>query len=186
MLYIISGASRAGKTILAKKIATQKGIPYLSLDWIMMGFSNGIPEYGVHDLLFPDDIAHRLWGFLKAMMESMIYVETDCVIEGEALLPELLIELVTKYPNELRVCFLGYTRVPMDKKCSEIRAYSSEKSDWLADKPDAYVIDHVQNMMAHSSKIKSSCTTHNLRYLDTSENFLETLREAENYLLRDR
>ncbi|MGB5377412.1 hypothetical protein [Muriicola sp.] len=185
MLYIISGASRAGKTILAKKIAAQKGIPYLSLDWIMMGFTNGIPEYGVHDLLFPDEIAQRLWGFLKAMMESMIYVETDCVIEGEALLPELLKELVTKHPNKLRVCFLGYTEVSIDKKWKEIRAYSSEKNDWLADKPDAYVRDHIQNMITHSGNIKSSCKAHNLCYLDTSKNFLERLQEAENYLLRE-
>lgn len=185
MLYIISGASRAGKTILAKKIAAQKGIPYLSLDWIMMGFTNGIPDYGIHDKLFPDEIAQRLWGFLRAMMESMIYVETDCVIEGEALLPELLIELVTKHPASLRVCFLGYTEVTIDKKCKEIRAYSSEKNDWLADKTDAYVMDHVQNMMAHSSNIQRSCSTRSLRYLDTSENFLETLKEAENYVLRD-
>ena len=73
--------------MIAKRIATQKGIPYLSLDWIRMGFANGIPEYGVHDKLFPDEIAERLWGFLKAMFESMLYVATDCVIKGEALLP---------------------------------------------------------------------------------------------------
>ena len=33
MLYLFSGTSRSGKTIIAKKIATQKGIPFLSLDW---------------------------------------------------------------------------------------------------------------------------------------------------------
>ncbi len=183
MLYIISGASRAGKSIIAKKIAAQMGIPYLSLDWIMMGFTNGIPEYGVHDKLFPDEIAQRLWGFLKAMFESMIYVETDCVIEGEAILPELLIELTNKYPDELKVCFLGFTDVSITKKAEEIRAYSSEKKDWLADKSDAYIMDHVQNMMAHSHKIKRSCEEHNMPYLDTSEKFLDTLDNAVNYLL---
>ena len=82
----------------------------------MMGFTNGIPEYGIHDKLFPDEIAQRLWSFLKAMLESMIYVETDCVIEGEAMLPELIIELAKKNPHKLKICFLGYTDVSIDEK----------------------------------------------------------------------
>jgi len=183
MLYVISGASRSGKTIIAKKVSAQKGIPYLSIDWIMMGFTNGIPEYGIHDKLFPDEIAKRLWGFLKAMFESMIYIETDCVIEGEAILPELIIELLKEYPDKLTICFLGYTDVNIDKKSKEISDFSNEKNDWLVGKSDAYIIDHVKNMIAHSRIIKKSCNENNIRYFDTSEEFLDTLEDAIKYLL---
>lgn len=182
MLYFISGASRSGKTIIAKKIASKKGISYLSLDWIMMGFTNGIPQYGVHDKLFPDDIAVRLWSFLKAMFESMISVETDCIIEGEAILPELIIELFKKYPDKLRICFLGFTDVQIDKKVKEIRSFSIEKNDWLEDKSDAYVIDHVKNMIAYSRKIKKSCKENNITYIDTSKNFIKSIEDAIKYL----
>ncbi len=182
MLYIISGASRSGKTIIAKRLANRKGIPYLSLDWIMMGFTNGIPEYGIHDKLFPDDIAKRLWGFLKAMLESMIGVETDCVVEGEAVLPELIIELLQEYPEYIRICFLGYTDVNMDNKLKEIRNFSNEKNDWLRDESDTYIKDHIENMMAHSRMIKVSCKKHNLKYFDTSEGFLDTLDSVFEYL----
>ncbi|MEM6543134.1 MAG: adenylate kinase, partial [Bacteroidota bacterium] len=116
MLYLIGGASRTGKTLMAKQLSSQMGIPYLSLDWIMMGFTNGIPEYGVHDKLFPDDIAKRLWPFYKAMFESMIAVDTTCIIEGEALLPGLLTQFVQEYPKELKVCFMGYVNVDLVKK----------------------------------------------------------------------
>jgi hypothetical protein len=183
MLYVISGASRSGKTIIAKKISNQKGIPYLSLDWIMMGFTNGIPEYGIHDKLFPDEIAQRLWSFLRAMFESMIYVKTDCVIEGEAILPELIIELKKKYPDKLRVCFLGFTNVDVEKKSKEIRDFSDKKNDWLADKSDAYIIDHVKNMKLHSKLIKKSCNEYRLKYFDTSEKFIETLEDAIKYVM---
>jgi hypothetical protein len=183
MLYIISGASRSGKTIVAKKISAEKGIPYLSLDWIMMGFTNGIPEYGIHDKLFPDEIAQRMWGFLKAMLESMIYVDTDCVIEGEAILPDLITELHKEYPDQLTICFLGYTDVNVENKAKQIRAFSSEKGDWLEDKSDAYITDHVKNMISHSRKIKKSCEEYNIRYLDTSEKFLDTLEVTVKYLL---
>lgn len=182
MLYIISGSSRSGKTIIAKKVAAQKGIPYVSLDWIMMGFTNGIPEYGLHDKLFPDEIARRLWSFLKAMLESMIYVETDCVIEGEAILPELILELKKEYPDKLTICFLGYTVVDVDQKFKEIKTFSKEKNDWLADESDAYIKDHVKNMIAHSRNIKRSCEEHNLKYFDTSDHFMDTIDHTINYL----
>ncbi|WP_299114037.1 hypothetical protein [uncultured Winogradskyella sp.] len=68
MLYIIGGTSRSGKTILAERLSVEMKTPYLSLDWIMIGFRNGIPEYGIHDKLFPDEIAERLWSFLKAIL----------------------------------------------------------------------------------------------------------------------
>jgi len=184
MLYIISGASRAGKTMIAKKISVQKGISYFSLDWLVMGFTNGIPEYGIHDLLFPDEIAERSWSFLKAMFESMIWSEIDYIIEGEAILPELIIELTRKHPDKLRICFVGYTDVDLAKKVKEIRGFGSEENDWLEDKTDAYIRDHVKNMVAHSLKIKKSCKEHDLTYFDTSKNFMHTIEQAvENVLL---
>jgi hypothetical protein len=183
MLYLIGGASRAGKTIMAKKILAEKGLSYLSLDWLVMGFTNGIPEYGIHDKLFPEEIAERSWSFLKAMLESMIYVGADCVVEGEALLPELLVELSEKYPDSLRICFIGYTDVTVDEKVKDIKKFSCGKSDWLIDKSDEYIIDHVKNMIAHSKIIKKSCKENDLRYFDTSKYFIDVIENTQEYLL---
>ncbi|NNJ88586.1 MAG: hypothetical protein HKP53_04230 [Eudoraea sp.] len=182
MLYIIGGASRSGKTIIAKRLSTKLGIPYLSLDWIMMGFTNGMPDFGVHDKLFPDEIAERLWNFIKAMLESMIYVETDCVIEGEALLPELIIELLQKHPDQMKVCFLGYTVVEIERKANEIKDFSLQKNDWLNDKSDIYIKDHVKNMITHSQDIKKSCEEHQLKYIDTSIAFTDAINSTMRYL----
>lgn len=182
MLYIISGTSRAGKTILANKLATQKGISYFSLDWLIMGFTNGLPDYGIHDKLFPDEIAEKAWSFLKAMFETMIWEEVAYIIEGEAILPELIIELLKKHPTKVKVCFVGYTEVNMEEKVKAIKEFSTNTKDWLSDKSDAYIIDHVNNMVAHSIKIKQSCQEHHIAYFDTASNFLETMEEAINYL----
>jgi len=183
MLYLISGASRSGKTIMAKKILKEKGISYLSLDWLVMGFTNGMPEYGIHDKLFPDEIAERAWSFLKAMLESMIYVEADCIIEGEALLPELIIELINKYPDKLKICFVGYADVDPYAKVKDVKDFSSRENDWLSGKSDEYIIDHVKNMIAHSKKIKKSSRETGLKYFDTSNNFMDAIEDAVAYLL---
>ncbi|MBC8754357.1 hypothetical protein H2O64_06720 [Kordia sp. YSTF-M3] len=183
MLFLVSGTSRAGKTIIAKKIAAQKGISYFSTDWLVMGFTNGIPEYGIHHLLFPDEIAERSWSFLKAMFESMIWSDVDYIIEGEAMLPELIIELLKKHPDKLKICFVGYTDVDLDEKMKNVKDYSDGETDWLHDKPDAYILDHIKNMIAHSKKIKKSCKKHTLKYFDTSKNFTDTIEDAVAYLL---
>ncbi|WP_350285063.1 hypothetical protein [uncultured Croceitalea sp.] len=183
MIYIISGASRSGKTLLAKKMLAKKGVTYLSLDWLIMGFTNGIPEYGIHDLLFPDEIAKRAWSFLKAMFESMLHVETDCIVEGEALLPELIVALYNKYPKHLKICFVGYADITPVKKFENIKAFSSGKNDWLFDKSDEYILDHVNNMIAHSKLIKQSCKTNNVTYFDTSKDFMGVLEQIMKYLL---
>ena len=134
MIYLISGASRAGKTIIAKKLSVQKNISYFSLDWLVMGFTNGMPEIGIHDKLFPHEIAERSWSFLKAMLECMLWNDENYIIEGEAMLPELIIELLKKYPDQLKICFVGFTEVTIEEKVKEIKAYSSREKDWLSDK----------------------------------------------------
>jgi hypothetical protein len=88
MLFLVSGTSRSGKTLIAKKILADKQIPYLSLDWLMMGFNDGIPEYGIHHLLWPNEIAEKMSPFLQGMIDCMLTDGMDYVIEGEAMLPQ--------------------------------------------------------------------------------------------------
>lgn len=183
MLYLISGASRSGKTMIAEKILARENLPYMSLDWLVMGFTNGMPECGIHDLLFPDEIAKKLWKFLRAMCESMLWQKTDCVIEGEAILPELVSELLNKHPDKIKICFLGYTDIDIDKKVSSIKEFSTGTADWLNKKPDKYVYDHISNMVAHSRMIKTGCGKYNMPYFDTSEDFIGTIDKAVGYLL---
>jgi hypothetical protein len=184
MIYIISGASRAGKTIIAKKISAKKNISYFSIDWLVMGFTNGIPEYGIHHMLFPHDIAKRSWSFLKAMIESILVSDMDYILEGEAILPELIIELLNQYPDKIRICFLGFTNVNLVEKVNDIKDFSRKEKDWLSDKSEAYILDHVQNMIVHSIQIKKSCAENNLTYMDTSKNFINTIDKAIAYLVR--
>lgn len=187
MIYIISGASRSGKTMIARKIAKKKGIPYLSLDWLVMGFTHGIPDYGLHHMLFPDEIAERLWPFLKPMCENIMSSEDHFIIEGEAIMPKLIVDFLKEHPNKIKICFLGFADISIDQKFKEIKAYyNSGNRDWLTDKSDTYIKDHINNMIHHSRKVKNSCEETHLKYFDTSRNFISTIDEAIEYLITDR
>jgi hypothetical protein len=183
MLYLISGASRSGKTLIARRISEQQSISYLSLDWLIMGFTNGIPEYGIHDMLFPYDIAEKFWSFLKSMLENMIYDDVNYIIEGEAIFPELISDLLSTYPDKLKICFVGFTDIDLAAKVKDVKDFSIAKNDWLVDKSDEYIIDHIKNMVAHSVQIKKSCKKNNIKYFDTSKNFPRAIEGAVNYFI---
>jgi len=183
MIYIITGTSRSGKTLIAKKMMKQCEIPYMSLDWLVMGFTNGIPEYGIHDKLWPNEIAEKFWNFLKAMCENMIWTETNYIIEGEAVLPELIVELMKKYPDSVRVCFVGYSNVNIHEKVKDVYDYSQGENDWLTNEPKEYVESHISNMIDYSKGIEKACRKYGLRYFDTSKNFNQVLDDVIKYLL---
>jgi hypothetical protein len=185
MLFLVSGASRSGKTLIAKKILAVKQIPYLSLDWLMMGFNDGIPEYGIHHLLWPNEIAERMGPFLLGMIDSMLVDGMDYVIEGEAMLPQLVADLVEKHPDQVKVLFVGYTEINVEDKVALVRNHGDGENDWLTRKSDEYIRDHIKNMIAYSKMIKSGCERHGLPYFDTSEDFLGTIEAATAFLVGD-
>ena len=182
MLYILSGTSRSGKTLVAKEFLKQTGIPYMSVDAIMMGFTNGIPEYGIHDRLWPDEIAERMWPFYKAMCVNVLWSQTDYVLEGEAFLPHLVQELIESNPENVRVAFMGYSEVNLAQKVQDLKTYSSGIGDWLIDKPEDYIKSHIKNMIEYSAMIKTKCTQHEIPYFDTSHDFDGTIHRVLSYL----
>jgi 2-phosphoglycerate kinase len=183
MLFLVSGTSRSGKTLIARKILADKRIPYLSLDWLMMGFNDGIPEYGIHHLLWPNEIAEKMSPFLQGMIGSMLVDGMDYVIEGEAMLPELVADLVAKHPDKVRAVFVGYTEIDVEDKVALVKKHRDGEDDWLTNESDEYIRDHIGNMIAYSKMIKEGCAEHGLSYFDTSEDFLGAIEAATDNLL---
>lgn len=185
MLYLVSGASRSGKTMIARQIFKQRGIPYVSLDWIVMGFTNGMPQCGIHEKLFPGEIAERLSNFLKAMCDGMLWTGEDIVIEGEAILPEVARDLLDSNPGRIKACFLGYADIEVEEKVKEAKVHQTDERDWLLKEPDEVIHRHIKNMVEYSRKVKLECAKHNVQYFDTSTDFMSELERAMQFLLTD-
>ena len=185
MLFLVSGTSRSGKTLIAKKLLADKRIPYLSLDWLMMGFNDGIPEYGIHHLLWPNEIAEKMAPFLLGMIDSMLVDGVDYVIEGEAMLPELVADLVEKHPDKIKAVFVGYTEIDVKDKVALVKKHADGENDWLTNESDEYIRDHIENMIAYSKMIKDGCKKRGLTYFDTSADFSGTIEAATDFLVGD-
>jgi hypothetical protein len=185
MLFLVSGASRSGKTLIAQKILADKQIPYLSLDWLMMGFNDGIPDYGISHLLWPNEIAEKMEPFLLGMIDNMLVDGMDYVIEGEAMLPRSVAGLLEKHPDKIRAVFVGYTEIIAEDKVAMVKKHGDQENDWLTCKSDEYIRDHIENMIAYSKMIKTGCEEHGLSYFDTSEDFLGTVETVTDSLVGD-
>ena len=186
MLFLVSGTSRSGKTLVARKILVDKKIPYLSLDWLMMGFNNGIPEYGIHHLLWPNEIAEKMEPFLRGVIDTMLVDGMDYVIEGEAMRPQWVAGLIGEHPDEIRAAFLGYTEINVEDKIALVRKHADGENDWLTSESDEYIRDHIGNMIAYSKMIKAECERHGLPYFDTSADFQGAIAAATNVLFGNR
>lgn len=185
MLYLVSGTSRSGKTLIAKKILAENHIPYLSLDWLMMGFNDGIPEYGIHHLLWPNEIAEKMGPFVRGMIDCMLVDGMDYVIEGEAMLPQLVADLIKKHPDKIKAAFVGYTEINVEDKVALVKKYGHGENDWLTNESDDYIRDHIENMIAYSKTIETGCEKYGLPYFDTSDDFLGAVEAATDFLIGD-
>jgi len=111
MIYLIGGAPRCGKTILAKKIAIKKQIPFLMTDAIRPIILNYLPKSELKTKMPFDYIkgseyclakeslkaeiieSKTMWPGIKALICQMYLCKQDCILEGVHLLPELVQQL---------------------------------------------------------------------------------------------
>jgi hypothetical protein len=181
LLLIIGGPGRTGKGILSRRLMVEMQQPYLSLDVVKMGLTNGVPAYGMD----PDDgtgpVAEKLWPLVRAMAVNMLETDVHYIIEGE-ILPHHAVELAERFPEMVRACFLGYADVEADQKLREIREFAGSPNDWTVGAPDDDVLDVIVDSIQFSRELRDQCALLQIPYFDTSHEFFPTLDMAAAYL----
>src|ERR1044071_1292544 len=129
MLFVLGGASRAGKSIIAAKLLRETHIPYFSLDMLMMGLTNGMPQLGFDPDQSSQVNAEKLWPLLRAILVNILETEVDYLIEGDAILPKHVNELIQEFGPQVRACFIGYAEVVPAQKLADIRQFGGHPND---------------------------------------------------------
>ncbi|MCX6743823.1 MAG: hypothetical protein NT116_06365 [Candidatus Parcubacteria bacterium] len=152
MIYLIGGAPRCGKTILAKKIAATKKIGWISTDnlWEVVFYSTPKSQrrakFPFHFAPKPKNKYHfevyspeehwrmdmtesdSIWPGVKALIEHLINCRHDYVIEGVNLLPRLVNQLKnTRYWKNIRVVYLVKTDLNQIKEGIP----KNKEHDWI-------------------------------------------------------
>ncbi len=183
MIYILGGASRSGKTLLARRAVTEKQVPYFPLDAMFGGLASGAPQFGVTWNQAFIERAEKMWPILKPALGFFFNEERDFLIEGDAILPKQIRELMDE-GNEIRSCFIGYAELTREEKFIHIRTYHQNERDWTREIADNELYGYVNEMLEFSKYLKSECATFDIPYFDISQDFETPRNNAFHYLFK--
>ena len=181
MIYLIGGPGRAGKTTLAWRLLKGHGIPFFSLDYLMMGLHHGAPSLSVD----PNDrealVAPAMWPVCKPMIVAMVENGEEYCLEGFAITPEYAARLIALFPDDVRVCFLGYCEADIEMKWLEERRYPSTNA-WSPDLPLEEVVREFALRREASIALREECSHAGFAFFDTSARFEDVIARAEHHL----
>jgi hypothetical protein len=183
VLYLIGGAARSGKSVLARRLLLARQAPCFCADYLTSGLETGAPSLGVRHEGPGRERGELAWPVLRGVLRNVVEVEPEYVVEGDVLLPGKVAEQAAEYDGRVRACFLGYARCTVDAKVASIRSFPSPVNDWVAGMSDQGLAELVVEMQEFSRSLEVECRRLGLGYFDTGMEFGNALRRAEAYLV---
>ena len=182
MLFIIGGAARAGKTLLARRICNLSDVAYVSTDELIVHLSVTTPELGLN---IRDPAGRRsaiLWPVVRPIVTQAACAHADFLLEGDALMPAHVTEIDSVSPDMVRACFIGYAEADPYAKLREIRRYAAGREDWTHELDDIALLRLIVELRDFSGHLRRECLARGIAYFDGSSNFCSALRDAERFL----
>jgi len=181
MLYIIGGAARSGKTLLARKAVAEKKIPYFPLDAFLFSIIRGVPQLGIKYENSFIDRSTKSWPIYRHLFNSFLNEENDFILEGDSILPSQVHELQTG-SKLIKCCFVGYTKLTTNEKLTFIRIHHQGKADWTRNLSDEQMLLEIDKIIEFSKYLQIECQKYDIKYFDISEDFEGVHQEIFGYL----
>ncbi len=178
MIYLIGGAPRTGKSLLAQKIVATHPMSSLSCDFLYdLTQVKNINNFAEADLITKGTL------FYPTLQELLINVSRrseNCVIDGEVILPQFIPELATKY--NIKSCFIGLPVTNLDTILTHGGYFNWPK--WKLENGLATEINDLAEQTINKSLIiKTEAQKYNLPYFDLTENYNLGIKLAIKSLL---
>ncbi|CCP23705.1 Predicted Adenylate kinase [Bacillus velezensis UCMB5036] len=184
MLYLIGGSSRSGKTTTAKRMLAETKIPYFSLDYLMMGIANGVPEMEVNPTDGDLKNGQRLWKIVNPLMTAMVENKIDYIIEGVQLIPSNVSKFEQHYLGNVKTCFIGIAEIDIENSVEKMKFHSSmTENDGLRNLDHLQIKLELERIKTDSTRIREECKKYNLQYFESSLNFNKTIETIIAYLI---
>ena len=181
MLYILGGASRSGKTLLARRAVAEKQIPYFPLDVLLGSLVYGAPQLGMRYEDSFIDRSNKLWPVTKNMIKMFLDEENKYFIEGDSILPHQINELNVEQKS-VHCCFIGYSELTKEEKFSLVREHHQGEVDWTKEISDEELLPMIESMIDFSKYLKEECGKYEIKYFDISHDFQGIRDVAFEYL----
>ena len=131
MIYLISGTSHTGKTVLAQRLLESKHWPYLSLDHLKMGLiRSGNTDLTVFD---DDKLTDYLWPIAREMAKTAIENHQNLIIEGCYIPHSWAADFDETYRAQIKTVWLIMTEDYIRSHFGDIQAHASDVEQRLDD-----------------------------------------------------
>ena len=131
MVYIITGASHTGKTVLAQRLLEKRHIPYLSIDHLKMGLIRS-----GRTALTPEDddaLTAYLWPVVREIIKTVIENRQELIVEGCYVPSDWRRDFDVQYLSSIRFLCLAMTDAYIDARFDAIKAHASDVEARLDD-----------------------------------------------------
>jgi 2-phosphoglycerate kinase len=202
MFYLIGGAPRNGKTIVAKQLSKELGIPWISTDTLESVVAEYIPEDKFYDF-FPknklrketnnsndemyskytsQEIANSyinqgksLTQAIGAFIQSESHYDHSYILEGHHLQPSLVAELETKF--KIKSIFIGREDV---NEINGAISQSQQKNDWVIVKTkDKSTFPKIATMLSEfSTFVRNEAKKYGYEYVSMEGDFNQMVEEV--------
>lgn len=178
MLYLIGGAPRCGKTLLAQRVASALGAGWCSTDTVRDVVAMLRPDYasagGVGVL--PGAEADLFFPYFERTAESCSYLAVDYVVEGVGFLPRH-VEALAAWVDR-RAVFVGMVEPRLDA----ILAHEG-RNRWHRHLPPETLSAVPAWIADWSHTLRDECAAAGVPYVDLSADFDAGHARAEDLLL---
>ncbi len=180
MIYLIGGAPRTGKSILAQRLCATLNVGWISTDLMMellrVSNTNGVKvEWNATSEAIT---ANAEWFFLY--LERFIWgvnsLADHYVIEGVDFLPAQVAQFSTQY--QVRVVFLGCSRMTFE----DLTQFPG-RSRGYRNLPESLRRQIAEDVPRWSAFIRQEAERFEYRYVDIVNDFPQRLAEAEMLLI---
>ena len=147
MIWIITGASHAGKTLLAQRMLEKFKFPSMSIDHLKMGLIRS----GYTDLTPEDDdeLTDYLWPVVREMIKTAVENNQNLVVEGCYIPFDWREDFAEEYQSKIRFVCLAMTEEYIDEHFDDIRRHGSDienrlddsdlSADWVKEENRKYI-----------------------------------------------
>lgn len=167
MIYILSGVAKVGKTLIAEEIGKRIELSVFSTDYIMMMLHKGNKSLGIDINASDSSVAGKIEPYVLGLIETMIENDANYLLEGVHFNTLFSQRLQMKFKDKIRILYIGYKDISLDKKLEEIYKYKHTMDNpWLFNHNDEPIEDIIEYLISESNRIYLECIERDLDYID--------------------
>jgi hypothetical protein len=177
VLMLLGGPPRCGKTLLAQRIAAERGIGWLSTDTVRDVVNMLMPalyESGGPGR-DPDPEADLFFPFFERVVESCSYLVEDYLVEGVGFMPRHVRALGDR--TDVRAVFVGTTHVDLDALLA-----TEGRNRWHRELDAATLAVVPTWIESWSRQVEAECNRLHLPYVELGADFAAGIEVARRLL----